>query len=162
AAGQVIVGDHTSFSQLIVTNAGLLTNSGLSFLGQSAGANSNNATIAGAGSRWLQLNGVIVGGLGFGKRLVVSNGATLLNSGGTSYIGHDLGSTNNEAITSGPGTTWTSSIIVGEGGRNNRLLVSDGAQMTSIVGTIGELLAGTTNNLGTVTGAGSLWKADTF
>ena len=163
-SGQVIVGDTSSFNQLVLTNGGLLTNSGISVLGQSAGANSNSATIAGAGSRWLQLNGVIIGGLGSGNRLTVSNGATLLNSGGSSYIGNDLASSNNEALITAPGTTWTSSssINVGEGGHDNRLLVSAGAQVTSFAGTIGDLFAGTSNNVATVTGAGSSWNADTF
>jgi T5SS/PEP-CTERM-associated repeat protein len=162
--GQVIIGDTSSFNQLILTNGGLLTNSGLSVLGQSAGANSNSATIAGAGSRWFQLNGVVVGGLGSGNRLAVSNGATFLNSGGSSYIGNDLVSSDNDTVITGPGTMWTSSstINVGEGGHDNRFLVSDGAQVTSFSGTIGDLFAGTSNNIATVTGAGSLWTADTF
>src|SRR5262249_44671189 len=162
--GQVTIGDSSSFSQLILTNGGLLTNSGISTLGQSAGGNSNSATIAGVGSRWLQLNGVTVGSLGSGNRLIVSNGATLLNSGGSSYIGVDLASSNNEAIITGPATTWTSgsTIVAGEGGHDNRLLVSNGAQVVSFSGIIGELFAGTTNNIATVTDAGSSWNADSF
>jgi T5SS/PEP-CTERM-associated repeat protein len=154
------VGADSSFNQLILTNGALLTNSGYASLGSSSVARSNSAALAGAGSRWRLDDIVIVGGFGSGNRLVVSNGASLV-TGGSSSIGDQFVSTNNEAVVTGPGSSWTSSLgtmVVGNGARDNRLLVSDRGLVVSFAGILGERFANSTNNLAVVTGAGSLWS----
>ncbi|HEX5223252.1 MAG TPA: hypothetical protein VFZ59_27075 [Verrucomicrobiae bacterium] len=164
--GDLIVGSNASFNQLILTNGALLTNSGLSaygILGWQFGANSNNALIVGSDSRWFLEDGLIVGTFGSGNRVVVSNGASLL-TGSSSVIGNELISSNNEVVVTGPGSSWSSGVgqmFVGGGGRNNRLVVSDGAQVVSFLGRIGDAFPDTTNNLALVTGSGSSWSNTT-
>jgi T5SS/PEP-CTERM-associated repeat protein len=162
-SGDLIVGAHSSFNQLILTNGALLMNSANSanaILGQQFGANSNNATIAGAGSRWVLDDGVFVGRFGSGNRLVISNGASLVTAS-SSLLGNEFQSTNNEAVVTGPGSSWVSGpgqMFVGYGGgRGNRLLVSNGGLVASSFGTIGESFD-SSNNLAVVTGAGSVWS----
>lgn len=162
-SGDLVVGENSSFHQLILTNGALLTNSGVSAygtLGQQSGARSNVVTIAGAGSRWWLDDGIIVGSFGSGNRLVVSNGASIVTSSSSS-IGAEFPSTNNEAIVTGVGSSWISGVgqmFVGYGGRNNRLEVRDGGLVVSSFGTLGHLLTDSSNNLAVVTGAGSVWS----
>jgi T5SS/PEP-CTERM-associated repeat protein len=162
-SGDLIVGANSSFNQLILTNGALLTssaNSAYAILGQQFGANSNNATISGAGSRWVLDDGVFVGRFGSGNRLVISNGASLVTAS-SSLLGNEFQSTNNEAVVTGPGSSWVSGpgqMFVGYGGRGNRLLVSNGGVVASSFGTIGDSSADSSNNLAVVTGAGSVWS----
>src|SRR5207245_1214085 len=123
------------------------------------GANSNSATIAGAGSRWLLDDGLTVGGFGSSSRLVVSNGAALV-TGSSCSIGNENISSNNAAVVTGPGSSWNCNLFtfVGFGGRNNSLLVAEGGLLANYVGSIGNSFADGSNNLATVTGAGSLWS----
>jgi len=158
--GDLYVGSNVSSCQLILTNGALLTNASSAFLGWEAGAKSNRVTLAGAGSRWMLDDGLNLGEFGAFNRLVVSNGAALV-TGASSAIGLNFSSSNNEAVVTGPGSSWTSGLgqlFVGDLGRNNRLLVSDGGQVVSYVGRIGDFVSDASNNLAMVTGAGSTWS----
>ncbi|PWU12570.1 MAG: hypothetical protein C5B50_21250 [Verrucomicrobia bacterium] len=161
-SGDLVVGKYSSFNQLIVTNGALLTNSGISangILGQNTGANSNSVTLAGPGSQWLLADGLTVGGFGSGNRLVLSNGASLV-TGSSSSIGNQLVSSNNEIVVAGPGSSWTSPLgfmFIG-GGKNNRLSVFDGGQVTSYAGKLGVSFLDSSNNLAVVAGSGSSWS----
>src|SRR6185436_3965923 len=95
-----------------------------------------------------------------GNRLVISNGASLVTAS-SSLLGNEFQSTNNEAVVTGPGSSWVSSpgqMYVGFGGRGNRLLVSNGGLVANSFGTIGNAIADSSNNLAIVTGAGSVWS----
>ncbi len=161
--GDLIVGSNSPFNQLIITNGALLTNGGVSAyatLGRQTGANSNSVNLAGLSSQWSLSGGVIVGNFGSGNRLVVSNGARMV-TGSYSSIGHESLSSDNEAVVTGPGSSWTSGIgdlFVGNLGRNNRLVVSEGGQVACFNGRIGDFFAGTSNNSAIVTGPGSTWS----
>ena len=48
-------------------------------------------------------------------------------------------------------------MLIG-GGKNNRLLVTDGAQVVSYGGRMGNIFPDSSNNLAVVTGAGSTWS----
>jgi len=153
------VGTDSSFNQLILTNGALLTNDGFASIGYLPAARSNNATLAGVGSRWRLSDGLLLGEYGSGNRLVVSNGASLITDS-DNYIGFEFVATNNEAVVTGPGSSWTSGpgeLFVGYRGHDNRLLVNDGGLLVSLAGIIGDF-ANSTNNLAVVTGAGSSWN----
>jgi len=156
----LLVGADSSFNQLILTNGALLTNYGYASLGSFSVARSNSVTLAGAGSRWGLGDGVFVGDSGSDNRLVVSNGASLVTAS-ISYLGTEITSSNNEAVVTGPGSSWTSDPVyglrVGYRGRNNLLRVNDGAQIASGPSVLGELPTGS-NNLALVTDAGSRWN----
>lgn len=159
-AGDFTIGSNSPFNQLMLTNGALLTNTTSAFLGREIQASSNTVTLAGAGSRWLLDDTVIVGNWGSDNRLVVSNGAALV-TGSYSSIGHESLATNNEAIVTGPGSTWISEVgqlFVGAGGRNNRLVIDDGGRVVAFAGTIGDAFANSSNNLAVVSGAGSSWS----
>ncbi|MGH8245988.1 MAG: hypothetical protein ACREUU_06105, partial [Gammaproteobacteria bacterium] len=157
-ASDFIIGSNASFNQLILTNGALLTNFGRAFLGWDLGGSSNSVTLAGAGSRWWLDDGVMVGAFGPANRLVVSNGAALV-TGSSSVIGLQPSASNNEAVVTGPGSSWTSGqIFVGWSGHDSRLLVSDGGLVASYAGYLGNGLAVGSNNLAVVTGAGSTWS----
>ena len=149
------IGLNASFNQLILTNGALLTNSSFVTLGQNVGANSNNALIAGPGSQCLLGDGFIVGDSGSGNRLILSNGAALITAS-FSYLGFEFASSNNEAVVTGPGTSWTTvpdqSLFVGYRGRSSRLLVNDGGLVSSSTCIIGDSFPGSSNNLIQVSG----------
>jgi T5SS/PEP-CTERM-associated repeat protein len=153
----LLIGSNASFNQLILTNGAQLTNATHCNLGYNAGANSNSATLANPGSQWLLYEGVFVGVYGASSRLIVSNGAAFVTRGGSLIIGHEFGSTNNEAVVTGTGSSEAHFFTVGNLGHDNRLLVSDGGQAASSVGFIG-YGSDASNNLATLTGAGSSWS----
>jgi fibronectin-binding autotransporter adhesin len=158
-AGEVFVGGAGSFAQLIHTNGALLTNAGYAALGVLPASRSNSVTLAGSSSRWWLGDGVLVGDGGSGNRLVVRDGASLITAS-ISYFGDDTTSTNNEAVVTGPGSSWFTAdygLRVGYEGPNNRLLVSDGGMVTSFDDRIGNDLS-SSNNQVLVTGPGSLWN----
>src|SRR2546426_28004 len=155
-SSDVIVGGNSRFNQLILTNGAVLTNSGYGIVGSLSGANSNSATLAGAGSRWLPGYGIIVGDSSAGNRFVVTNGATAI-SPGPSGLSSATGTSNNEAVVTGPGSSWTCSpnnLYVGYNGPNNRLSVSDGGVAGSFDGEIGSSDR-SSNNVVVATGSGS-------
>src|SRR5437899_1372232 len=157
-SGDLIVGANSSFNQLILTNGAVLTNSGYGIVGSLSGANSNSATLGGAGSRWLPGYGIIVGDSSAGNRFVVSNGATAI-SPGPSGMSSATGTSNNEAVVTGPGSSWTCSpnnLYVGYNGPNNRLSVNDGGVAGSFDGEIGSNDT-SSNNVVVITGSGSAW-----
>jgi T5SS/PEP-CTERM-associated repeat protein len=158
-AGGVYVGGAGSFAQLIHTNGALLTNGAEAALGRDATSHSNSVTLAGSGSRWWLGDGVLVGDGGSGNRLVVRDGASLVTTS-ISYFGDDTTSTNNEAVVTGPGSSWFTAdygLRVGYEGPNNRLLVSDGGVVTSFDDRIGNDLS-SSNNQVLVIDSGSLWN----
>src|SRR5262249_47992428 len=77
ASARVIVGSGSSFSQLLLTNGALLTNSGNGVLGLNAGANSNLALVSGTGSQWRVASNLHVGTNGSFNQIVVTNGGSL-------------------------------------------------------------------------------------
>ena len=77
----------------------------------------------------------------------------MLATGSSSSIGNEFISTNNEVLVSGPGSSWTSPVgfmLIG-GGKNNRLLVTDGAQVVSYGGRMGNIFPDSSNNLAALT-----------
>src|SRR5262249_805657 len=69
--GAVTIGTNGSFTLLILTNAALLTNSGIGVIGRNIGANSNTVRLTSANTRWLMSLDHMVGSNGAFNRLIV-------------------------------------------------------------------------------------------
>ena len=148
--GSVTVGTNGSFTLLVLSDNVLLTNSGLSTVGQNASARSNEVRLVSPTARWRMGSDLVVGDNGAFNRLAISNGALVSANGG--IIGNSGGS--NSVVVNGTGSLWTNSssvFVIGSGG--NQLLVSGGGRVASFEGYVSG-----PNNQAVVTGAGSQWN----
>jgi T5SS/PEP-CTERM-associated repeat protein len=154
--GTVTVGTNGSFTLLTLADNALLTNSAHGVIGRNATARSNEVRLVSPTARWLMGGNFFVGSNGAMNRLVVSNGAFLNNNNG--LVGNGAASSNNFALVTGSGSFWSNRIdlTVGVSGRDNQLIVSNGARVTGRVGNLGGQPGGS-NNLVVVTGDGSVW-----
>ena len=162
-SGNIYVGSNSAFNRIIVTNGAQMTNANVVLVGFSPGGNSNLVLLSGAGTRWSTPSVLSVGVTGGGgNRLVISNGA-----GMTSHFINSIGwagSSNNEVLVTGSGSFWDRrnssgmQIYCGNGGQNNRLIVTNGGLVASTYGYIGTRVAPCSNNFAVVTGAGSTWS----
>ena len=71
---------------------------------------------------------LLVGSNSSFNQLIITNGATLTNNG-LGLLGVNVGANSNMVFLSGPGSRWlkSDSLLVGENGAFNRLIVSNGA-----------------------------------
>jgi len=90
--------------------------------------------------------------------LVITNNGQLFVMSASSFIGNTIDSSNNTALVTESGSLWTNqnSLVVGNSGVANTLTISNGARVENSVGYVG-FLDSSSNNVVTVTGAGSLW-----
>lgn len=120
-------------------------------------ANSQTITISGVASNWVGFGGYVVGSNTFGDVLIIENGGVLSNFDG--IIGYLGPASNNTAIVTGSGSTWTNyqGLAIGASGAGNNLVISNGGIVW--VGpaaiTLGASAASSSNNTVTVTGTGS-------
>src|SRR5262249_23790614 len=118
---------------------------------------SNSVIITDPGSSWTGGPGsyIYVGSNSSLNRLVVSNGATVES---TTMILNALAiASNNEAVVTDPGSRLGAGFFsVGQSWPGSRLVVSNGAVVTSGISCVGENGNGQNNEV-VVTGAGSLW-----
>lgn len=149
------VGRSGAFNRLIVTNGGQVAGVDVS-IGAASGGNSNQVVVTDAGSLLTSDTDAFVGENGRANLLVVSNSALVVNS--NAYIGFATASSNNVALITGAGTTWSNrgTLFVGESGGGNRLEVGAGARVVSASGEIGSGISAS-NNVVVVTGPGSVW-----
>jgi len=154
--GTVTVGTNGAFTLLTLADNALLTNSAHGVIGRNATAKSNEVQLLSASARWLMGNNLFVGSNGAFNRMVVSNGAFLNNNSG--LVGDGAASGNNFALVTGGGSVWTNrtDLTVGVSGRDNHMIISNGARVVSRIGNVG-LNSGSSNNLVLVTGSGSVW-----
>jgi T5SS/PEP-CTERM-associated repeat protein len=146
------LGYFASGNRLLVNNgASLKTHT--SYVGAFFSASNTLAVLSDPGSSWTNTSSIAVGGY-IGSRLVVSNAAVL----NTLELGND-GDLSGDIIVSGPGTKAIvgTDLFVGFGfGRSNRLVIEDGAVLTSDDCVIGAGSLNTRDNLLLVTGSGSV------
>ena len=120
-------------------------------------ANLQTITISGTASNWVGFGGYVVGSNTFGDVLLLENGGVLSNFDG--IIGDLIGASNNTAIVTDTGSSWTNyqGLAVGASGPGNNLVISNGGIVW--VGpaaiTLGASAASSSNNTVTVTGTGS-------
>ena len=126
------------------------------YLGSNSSSSFNGLTLSGAGTRLTNASGIYIGYGGSGNNLNISNGGQVFNY--DAYIGFAAASSNNSALVTGAGSLWTSvdQLTIGNQGSGNMLTISNGGQVSSYLGVIGNIAA-SSNNSALVTGAGSLW-----
>jgi T5SS/PEP-CTERM-associated repeat protein len=97
-----------------------------------------------------------VGESGSGNRLVISNGASVVNTSGN--IGNAVTSSSNSVLVTGTNSAWTNTgeLRVGFVGSSNSLVISNGGSVTNQSGFVG-YTTNSSNNSVLVTGAGSTW-----
>jgi len=158
ASTRLFIGSSSSQNQLIASNGATVLTGGSSFIGLDTGANSNSATVRGPGTHWLLSSNLYVGSGGASNRLVVGNGAAVL-AAGHGFLGENLGANANSATVTDPGTRWVlnSNLYVGSNGALNRLVISNGAWVGNLLGTLGHSVTSSSNEV-RVTGLGSVWS----
>lgn len=155
--GNMDVGAIGALNRLTVSDGGRV-DSASGRLGVSSPAASNNlAVVTGAGSVWSNAASMIVGDVGPGNQLHVSDGGLVVSSAGS--VGQSATANTNSVLVSGMDSEWllTGNLAVGGSGSFNRLLVSGGARVADLNGTVGQEVA-SSNNVVVVTDPGSLWS----
>ena len=130
----LIIGNDGADNHLTVSDGGKV----LSLLygatiGEGTGSSNNSVIVTGTGSIWDNNDNISIGGSGSGNSLSILNGAHVENFIAT--VGNEVGSDHNTALISGTGSTWSNGayITVGEYGSDNRLTITDGARVVSIL-----------------------------
>ena len=121
-------------------------------------ANFQTNIISGVTSNWT--GDYYVGSNTFADVLLIQNSGVLSNNLG--YLGYLLNSINNSVQVTGLGSVWSnqSNLYIGERGRGNSLVISNGGQVTSGPGgldLVGDFASSSNNHI-IVTGAGSVWR----
>ena len=128
----------------------------------SLGSATGNVSVAGAGSTWINSDGVNVGyGVNCQGTLSVVNGGTVRSFNGS--IGHESGATGTVTI-SGAGSLWsnsTANVYVGFAGTGTLNVLAGGTFADQEQG-MGTIIAKHSGSTGTVTvdGPGSTWLED--
>ncbi len=120
-------GSASSANGLLISEGGALLNGGGCDMGTPNFASSNHwVTVTGSDSMMSNRVHLIVGGVGPGHRLTISNGGFVTSRYGV--LGETASSSNNFARVLGPGSVWSNqlNLTVGSSGRGNQLLVSQG------------------------------------
>lgn len=178
--GDLVVGTNGSFTTLIITNAGGVTNSGNGVIGQSFGANTNRVIVTDLNSAWTIGGNLNFGVLGSYSQLIITNGGKVENNYGNMAFNGGVG---DQAIVTGANSLWTNrgnvnignvgalnqltilnggtvtcqdGLVVGNTGISNRLLVAAGGRARSRFGRLGNNGL-STGNEAVVTDAGSQW-----
>jgi T5SS/PEP-CTERM-associated repeat protein len=153
-SGDLNIGAFSVNNHLIVSDGATVVNN-KGTLGLTASPGYNTALITGPGSSWTNQGGLYVGETGISNRLVVANGGRVQCL--FAEIGRDSFSSDNEAIVTGSGSTWTMSGIffLGDDGDRSRLVISNGATLRNGSGYIGGFQS--SGNIALITGPGSLW-----
>ena len=156
-SGSYYVGNTGPFNGLIITNAGALSGSSISYIGNAAGSSNNTALVTGTGSTWTNSN-LVIGYSGAANQLNIQNGGLAYTLMG--YVGYNASSTGNTLLVTGPNSRYNnnSDLQFGVSGGGNQLTISGGGLVnvngTGYVGYNG----GSSNNAVLVTGNNSVWS----
>ena len=165
ATTSFVIGESGSANKLLVTNHGTNLSYGSSVIGLNATASNNSALVTGAGSSWSNAVSLTVGYDGSGNSMTVSNVGRVwtgpvtnpaLTNGG--IIGFNAGSSNNSALVTGAGSTWSNAanLTVGYEGSGNSLVISNGGSVTAAASSVGNN-AGASQNRVQVTGSSAAY-----
>jgi len=153
----VDVGYDGSGNSLVVSNGGIVQLDGL-VVGYNVGSDNNSLLLTGSNSLLSVVNDIRVSyDANTGNSMTISGGATALSGAG--FIGSfNDASAENSILVTGAGSAWTNSgdLYVGEDGRDNKMVISNGGMVANATASIGRN-ATTANNSVLVTGAGSTW-----
>lgn len=154
----VTIGAGTSDNSIIVTNGGLLKTRRL-IVGANSGGSNNTILLTGSGSIVTNMGGTYLG-----YNPGSSNNSIRVEKGGSYYdatlsIGYTNDLSGSVMIITDAGTTYrnTGSQIIGESGKSNSLIISNGAFSSGINTYIGYNATATDNNV-KVTDSGSMWS----
>ena len=163
-----VVGFSGSGNAVVISSGGNLTNGQHIYggvIGLNSGAINNSVLVTGNGSAWNNGGDLLVGWGDSGNTLTISNGGAVtssqVNYGGA--IGFEAGSTGNNIVVTGSGSSWTNGgdLLVGVSGSGNNMTISAGGNVSSgqvdYGGVIGFNAASSNNNI-VVTGTGSSWS----
>ena len=140
--------------------AGIVT---LGYDGTSAG---NILRVAGNGSRLSVGDGLVVGQINDGNKLLIEGGGSVVSGWAAIGLGYESAENNHVTVT-GVGSAWEigenpavdyQTLFVGGNGGLNTLTVSDGGRVEAFEDFIAGGVTGADNNAITVSGAGSLLR----
>jgi T5SS/PEP-CTERM-associated repeat protein len=154
-AGDLTVGTNGSFTRLVITGAGVVTNTGNGYIGQSFGASSNQVEVSDINSSWQMASNLWVGNLfgGTCNELVITNGASVLCS--SAIVGQSFSRGNSITVCSFGSLLMVSALQVGKSSSSNRLVISNGGEVRDSSGSIS--VSSGSSNVVIVTDPGSLW-----
>jgi T5SS/PEP-CTERM-associated repeat protein len=148
--GNLVVGTNGSFTTLVITNTGAVTNSGTSYIGLNPTARTNRVIVTGANSDWNIGGNLDFGDYGSYSQLIVTNGGRVEDNFGN--MGFNAGSVGNSAVVTGANSVWTnhSNVNVGNSAGFNRVTVSNGGTLGAGFVTVGN--TGPSNQLTVASG----------
>jgi T5SS/PEP-CTERM-associated repeat protein len=166
--GRLTIGTNGSFTSLIITNAGAVTNSGSfsdSYIGFNATSKSNQVIVTGINSIWKCGLILYAGYQGSYNLLLIANGGKVHEDSGYLGVG---GGMSNLAVITGTGSLWTNNnyFEVGGSGAYNTVLITNGGHVDTdrtFIGNAGNvnrvLITGTNSCLQhhVTGGPGHLW-----
>jgi len=159
-------------NSLTISDGGTVRNAAATFIGSNSVGNS--VLVTGSNSLWAITSSNTVGRSGSGNSMVISNGGKVQNT--TATIGHDVTATNNWALVTGAGSTWSNSstLTIGgafNGGGSGTLTVANGglvaasdiaiASGSNSIGTLNIGRFGTNDTAGTINTATIAFGAGT-
>ena len=157
ATNDLVVGYFTAGNALNVTAGGNAT-AGAITVGLDAAASNNTVSVSGSGSV-LQTAGLLYVGQGGGfNSLAIEGGGKVLSQASDAVIGFAAGANGNTLSISGAGSMFSNNatLYVGRTGAENSLTVRSNASLVTKNTRIGGDAA-SSNNVVTVSGAGSVW-----
>ena len=160
--GTITVGNSGLGNTLLVAQGATVVDQGAT-IGNNTG--NNIVTVTDAGSVWTNGGNLIIGSMGANSNaLIIAKGGTVYSP--KAYIGASMAPYNDYALVTGAGSVWNNSsfLYVGDYGIGCSLTISNGGTVNNTSGYIGRDAGYASNNVVTVTGAGSVWSnsADLF
>ncbi len=150
----LVIGDHTTGNQMIITNGGEVAVGGQAYIGYQPSAGNNSVFVTGSGSVWTNSNNLYVGLGGSANQMLITAGGVVYDLQG--FVGNNDTSANNSVLVDGSAWINSSNLVVGVNGSFNSLTVQRGGVVDSANGFIG-YSASASNNSALVT-RGSTWN----
>lgn len=162
-SGDFVVGSNSFADVLLIQNGGVLSNTGIGYVGYETSSSNNSVLVTGAGSVWSNASYLVFGASGAGNSMVISGGGRVVvyNYAYVGFSGLSAPGSNNSVLVTDPGSVWDTgpSLEIGVdnvGGNSggNSLVISNGGE---VIGGSPEVGGGDSNRV-VVTGAGSVWN----
>ena len=163
-SSNILVGNGSGEGGNLSITGGTLNNA-VGIIGENTGSR-GSALVENVSSLWSNQDELIVGYLGSGDSLVISNGGKVIDASPSyaSVIGYDSNSSNNIILVMGTNanasaSSWSNSsdLYVGFNGSSNSLFIGSGGEVANANAWIG-YEAGASNNTVLLVGAGSRWS----
>jgi outer membrane autotransporter protein len=148
-----IDGTHTVVSFL----GGTMVTNGAGIIGSTISDVNNSVYVGGSNSIWVNNGDLTIGLAGSDNSLSITNNGRVENINGT--IGASADAAGNSVLVDGADSVWNnaSNLVVGAAGSGNTLDIENGGLVNSVTGFVGRI-AGSSNNVVTVSGSGSHWN----